>query len=88
MAVDQVRQILETQVRSVDRTIGVFGIQLLNNADELQRLIGEQDFPAETKKQLLDAVEILLKRPLRRELGRLRGCYHSLYEAHKLSKET
>ena len=67
---EQIIDILNTAIKSLDNLAQVHLIQILNNSDEIARVKDTQEL------QLL--VEHMLRSPLRRQAGRIRGLAKSL----------
>lgn len=65
-----------------ESVMSTFGIQLLNNADQLCQAISKhKEIPNGVQRDLISLVENMIKSPFRRQIGRLRVAVRSFDEA-------
>lgn len=73
------RGILDTQLDTLGQIGGKFQYQILENADEMLCAL-QKELPPERYKEVAAIVEMMLKQPLRRTIGRIRCVARSLEE--------
>lgn len=74
------KDVIESQVHSLEVTELTHLYQLLGNADEILRFINELDISTGKKEEARVIMDRMIKAPLRRQAGRLKMIRHAILQ--------
>jgi hypothetical protein len=75
-------ELVSAAARITDSVMQTFGIQLLNNADQVcQAILNSENISQDEKANLLSLMENMIKSPFRRQIGRLKSASRSFDDA-------